>query len=173
MSATVTCFPEAIERCAVKRFALPWALFCLVAVSATVNGQSTTTVDLTTTLIDVNTDSGIGVHSTTTVPGGLVAVEYKVNNLGSPASSAGNIGLFISKESSFSPSATFIVYADLFDAVPATGSTQPVNSNITVPVATNPGTYYIIVVANYDHMVPETNYNNNPSNALAITVKNP
>jgi hypothetical protein len=173
MFATLTCFSLKSEGHAMNRFVLLGALFGLVATSVAVNGQPTATVDLTTTLIDVNTNPGIGVHSTTTVPGGLVMVQYKVNNLNSPASSAGNIGFFISQEPSFSPSATFVVYADLFDAVPAMGSTQPINSNITVPAATNPGTYYIIVVANYDHKVPETNYNNNPSNALAITVKKP
>ncbi len=156
-----------------KKYALLWALFALATAPVAANAQPATTVDLTTTLIDVNTNSGIGVHSTTTVPGGLVVVQYKVNNLGSPQSSAGNVGFFISKTPSFSPAATFIVYADLFEYVPAMGSTQNIVANINVPTTTKPGAYYIIVVANYDHKVSETNYANNPSNALAITVKSP
>jgi hypothetical protein len=149
--------------------ALLAALVFLTESDPTVSA-SATNVDLTTILIDVNTDPGIGVHSTTTVPGGLVLVEYKVNNLGSPASSAGNVGFYLSKQPTLTPSAIFLVYADLFEAVPASGSTQNIFGNINLPTTLPTGMYYIIVVANYDHKVLETNYSNNPSNALAITV---
>lgn len=158
------------------KFSLSCIAVGLLASTIAANAQSApgaTKVDLTTTLVDVNTFLGIGGHSTSTGPGGVVIVEYKVNNLGSPASSAGNIAFYVSKVPRFTPSAKFIVYADLFDAVPASGSTQNIFANITLPTTLAPGAYYIIVVANYDHKVAEMNYNNNPSNALPISIVAP
>jgi hypothetical protein len=127
-------------------------------------------VDLTTTLVDVNTNQGLGPPSTSARPGGSVAVRYKINNLGSQAGSAGNIGFYLSKTLSLAPSSIFLVYANLFDAVPASGSTKDQVGNITLPSSLQGGNYFIIVVVNYDHEVSEVDYTNNPSNPLPITV---
>jgi len=126
-------------------------------------------VDLTTTLIDLNTDLGIGGHSTSTSPGGTVTVTCEINNLGFPASSAGNIAYYISKTPGLTPASIFVVHANLFDPVPASGSVKSV-TNIMLPSNLAPGQYYLIVVANYDHKVNESNYDNNASNALPVTI---
>ncbi len=131
--------------------------------------SGTSAVDLTATLVDVNTNLGIG-HSTATAPSGVVAIKYRINNLGSAPSGAGNIAFYASKTASLTPSSVFLVYANLFDAVPASGSTQDQTSNVNLPSNLPVGPYYIIVVANYDRKVGETNYSNNASNALPITI---
>lgn len=127
-------------------------------------------VDLTTTLLDVNTDLGIGGHSTTTVPGGTVVITYRVNNLGVPASSAGHIAYYISTTPTPTSASVFLVYGSLFDTVPALGSTPSEVPNVTLPSSLAPGVYYMIAVANFDHEVTESNYDNNASNALPITI---
>jgi hypothetical protein len=127
-------------------------------------------VDLTTTLLDVNANLGIGGHSTTTVPGGTVAITYRVNNLGVPGSSAGDIAYYISTTPTLTPASVFLLYGNLFDTVPAVGSTPSVVPNVTLPSSLAPGVYYVIVVANFDHKVTESNYDNNASNAIPITI---
>ena len=133
-------------------------------------GPGPSTVDLTTTLVDVNTDLGIGGHSNSTVPGGTISVTYRVNNLGSPASSAGNIAFYVSTTPGLTSASVFLVYANLFDTVPASGATPNLVANVALPSSLAAGTYYMIVVANFDHTVNESNYSDNPSNSLPITV---
>ena len=127
------------------------------------------TVDLSATLVDVNTNTGIGGHSTSTMAGAPIAVTYRINNFGSPASGSGHVAFYVSKTPTLTPASIFLVYGSLFDAVPASGSIQGV-SNVTLPSTLANGTYYIIVVANFDHVITESNYANNASNALQITV---
>ena len=128
-----------------------------------------TAVDLTTTLFDVNTNLGIG-HSTTTKPGRSVVVTFTVNNIGYPASSAGNVGIYLSQTPTLAPNAVFLAKVNIFTSIPANGSTPSITSKVQLPSLLDSGTYYIIVVADYDHGVPEINYDNNASAGTAIMV---
>jgi hypothetical protein len=97
-------------------------------------------------------------------------LEYQINNLSSQASSAGHVGYFLSETQSFSKTAILLTYASLPDSVPANSSTPSKSIVVALPRTIGTGTYYIIVVVNYDGAISEPNYANNASNALPIVV---
>lgn len=128
-------------------------------------------VDLTVSLYDVNTNTGLGGSpSTTTVAGGQVIFHQEIFNSGGTASGAGNIGYYISTDSTITINDTLIVYANLFDAVPANGSTGAQYNTVTLPTGLTPGTYYVGIIVDKDNSVAESNDNNNASVGRAITI---
>ncbi|QOZ22711.1 Calx-beta domain-containing protein [Bradyrhizobium sp. CCBAU 51753] len=133
-------------------------------------GGGNTGVNLTTTLLDVNTNAGIGLPSTTTVAGGDVIFHYHVNNSGSTSASAGAVGYYISSDPTITTSDRQITYGNLFDAVPANGSSQDYFVDIKLPADIAPGTWYVGVIANSTQQTVETNYADNPSAGLPITI---
>jgi Ca2+-binding RTX toxin-like protein len=128
-------------------------------------------INLTTTLFDVNTNTGIGGSpSTTTVAGGIVRFHYKIANSGGTEASPGNIGYFISSDAKITAEDRFIVYGNRFDGVPANGDTGDIFADITLPKNLAAGTWYVGVIADCDDQVAESNDDDNASVGRAITI---
>ena len=111
---------------------------------------------------------GIG-GQPTVLPGGIVTVAYTISNSGSAKASAGDIGFYISTDSTITTDDTLVVYANAFDAVPADGA-LPLTTQITLPGALADGTYYIGVIADIGNDVTETNESNNASAGVSFVV---
>jgi subtilase family serine protease len=135
-------------------------------------------VDLTSTLVDVNTFTGLGGHSTTTNVGGQIVIQYKINNSGSTQTGAGHIGFYASTDQYIGTNDIQIPgtgqYTILTDYVPANGSTPVETVTLTLPTSVTGSatgtTWYIGLDVNYDEGVTETNYNNGSSTTIPITV---
>ncbi len=135
-------------------------------------GNNPATVDLTATLLGINTNLGMGGgQSNVTAPGGTVMMSFRVNNNGPTPTTAGHYAIYISKTPQLTPASKFVVFGSFFDAVPAMGSTSAEPTGVVVPADVMPGNYFMIVVANYDQSVNETNFNNNASNPAPITIR--
>lgn len=128
--------------------------------------------DLTATLLSINTNLGMGgAASRVTAPGGTVMMSFRVNNNGPTPSGAGHYAIYISKTPQITQQSRFVVYGSYFEAVPAFGGTSDQPASIVLPADLAPGDYFMIVVANYDKTVNETNFNNNASNPVPITIR--
>lgn len=96
--------------------------------------------------------------------GSVVNFSFKLNNIGT-AAAAGDyvIGAYLSTDNAWSSN-------DVLAGIVPTGNT-PVNFNttvpasITVPAGTAPGSYFLIVLADKDNVIQESNENNNTVSA--------
>ena len=128
--------------------------------------------DLTATLYSVNTNTGLGGSaSINATAGGSVILEDEFFNSGSTAASAGTIGYYISNDSTISSqSDRQFDYANLFNSIPANGSTGHTFTTVKLPSDLPTGDYYLGVIVNVTSSTTESNYNNNASAGRLIHV---
>ena len=130
--------------------------------------------DLTATLFDVNTNTGIGgAPSTAAVPGGMLRFHYQINNSGPSPSSAGKVAYFISPDPTINAGDRFMYYSNFYDANPANGHVENYTGICDPTADLAGGTWYVGVIVDYDNKVAESNNGNNASVGKIITVTAP
>lgn len=125
------------------------------------------------TLSVVNSTIDLTINTQTLSPiviaaGGSVSSSCYILNQGSASASSSNIGYYLSTDSVWSVSDTYLNY---YAGGAMTAGTSSYRSSIlTIPVGTTPGNYYILFYADYSNMVNETVETNNVKwTALTVT----
>ena len=137
------------------------------AAATPVDRSFTVTTPTTTTAPDLVLSNLVS--PTSGVQGNIVAYTFTLNNIGN-ALASGNyiIGAYLSTDNTWSTN-------DIQVGIVNTGNT-PVGYNavvtgaITVPATQATGNYYLILRADKDNVIAESNENNNNSNAVAFQV---
>ena len=106
-----------------------------------------------------------------TTPGSSVGLSCYVTNQGNATASSSNVGYYLSADATLS--ANDVLLGSSYGGSLTGGSYGSYRSiSATVPTATTPGSYYVLFVADYQNLVPESNKANNVS-ALNLTVVTP
>lgn len=119
-------------------------------------------IDLTITTPSVTT--------TSIAAGGTTSASCYINNQGNASASISSVGFYLSSNNTFDASDVFLNYQS-GTTLAATGSSYR-SASVTIPSGTLPGSYYIIMVADYLNGQTETNENNN-TNYTTITIAQP
>ncbi|MFZ9846572.1 MAG: CARDB domain-containing protein [Flavobacteriales bacterium] len=102
--------------------------------------------------------------------GNTVTVDSYVYNMGTTTSSSSNVGYYLSANSTWDASDTYLGYGSAGNI--SSGNYYYSYSSVTIPSGTAAGNYYIIFFADYNNHESESNENNN-YNYSAITVTAP
>jgi len=120
------------------------------------------TVNVPIPTIDLSTTS-VGVSPTSIQGGRTINVNYILRNSGTGSSPSFRVGFYWST-TQYSPD-NFLDYAD--EPILAANSSTPTRTKtLTIPSTIATGTYYLVVYADYNGAVTETNENNNTNSAL-------
>jgi CARDB len=112
------------------------------------------------------------VSTNSAAAGGQLTVNTSIGNGGAGAAGPEHVGYYIASDANFTTNVQFIEAISIGSI--AANTLQPFpNVAVSIPSTVTPGTYYLRAVANYDDQVAETNYNDNASNAVQITVTAP
>jgi Ca2+-binding RTX toxin-like protein len=118
------------------------------------------------TLPDLDAVS-LSLSVTTLTPGNATTVSYSVSNSGSAAAAATTVGIYLSNDAVFDGSDLLL----LTRATPSIGAGGSFSDSAAVTLSSSG---YVIVVADYNNVIAnEVNENNNPSNAVQVTVVAP
>ncbi len=102
------------------------------------------------------------------VAGSTVSVNATIANSGDTAAASSNVGYYLSADSNLDASDTYL--SSSTGATLNAGGNAQKSKTLTVPANTVPGTYYILYVADYSHLVAESDENNNVNNRpLTVT----
>ena len=94
-----------------------------------------------------------------TTAGATVAVSCTINNAGTASSTVSTVGYYLSTNNSWDAADTYLNYSA--GTTLAAGSNSYKSANITIPVSTTPGTYYILYYADYSNGAVESTETNN------------
>lgn len=108
--------------------------------------------------------------ATTALADQQVAVNLDVLNAGDTAAGASRVKYYFSTDATFDAGDTYLNY-DNVDAL-AAGATGAETANVRVPASTPDGHYHVLVVADVDEAITESNEGNNVV-ALPLTVGTP
>lgn len=122
------------------------------------NNVSATPITITNQEIDLLTLAPYSL-SATLLAGTSVSVGATIFNAGNTASGSSNIGFYLSLDSLFDASDTYL--SSLAGSSLAGGINAARNSTITIPSATAPGDYYILFYSDYSGVVTESDETNN------------
>ncbi|QLE00117.1 T9SS type A sorting domain-containing protein [Galbibacter sp. BG1] len=100
-------------------------------------------------------------------PGSRITIEYALGNNGNEDAEEFNVGFFISNNTTLSEDDQFLENDNIGNV--EVDEIEDENDQITLPNSLSSGTYYIILKADVDNSVEETNENNNTI-ALAIEI---
>ncbi|AIZ64717.1 hypothetical protein PK28_15460 [Hymenobacter sp. DG25B] len=107
---------------------------------------------------------------TSVMAGNYVSINGYVSNQGNATVKSVTVGFYLSKDAVLDGSDKLLTNSNL-GTIDASGYAYFYPS-ATIPSGTTPGSYYVLVVADYQNQVTETNEQNNLS-ALALTVEAP
>ncbi len=112
--------------------------------------------------------SSVSVSPPSVASGGSTTVTWTEQNQGTEASGAETTRIYLSSNSSFDPGSDIQLRQVALGGLGA-GTQRDVSRAVTIPAGTSDGTWYVIVVADADNGVSESNENNNTRSAV-ITV---
>ncbi len=107
----------------------------------------------------------------TAARGAAIRITMAIQNSGSTATTADSFasGIFLSRDSRITTADTRIHSRSLANLGP--GEIYSVTPSVVIPADTTPGSYFIGVIADYDHAQPETNETNNALSGSRIDVE--
>jgi subtilase family serine protease len=114
------------------------------------------------------TVQGATISPTSAVAGGSVSATALVYNLSGSTATSSDLGYYLSTDNNLSPND--ILLGSSTGTALNVGQSSNRYSNLTIPVGTAAGTYYILFAADYQGQVPENNETNNLA-SVAITVQ--
>lgn len=109
------------------------------------------------------------ISSTNVSSGGNINVTSSIYNIGNVNSSSSDVGYYLSKDSTWDVSDTYLGYSSGYGLYP--GSSSYNYSYVTIPESTPVGKYYILFKADYLNNESEANESNNVANLpISITL---
>lgn len=133
------------------------------------NNVSSVAITVTTPSIDMVIQSQTA-SPTSVAAGGSVSVGCYIYNQGNTSSSSSNVGYYLSTDAVWDAGDTYLNYT-AGGTLGALASSYR-SSTVTIPLATTPGSYYILYYADYANAVTETDETNNVANVV-ISVLTP
>jgi serralysin len=112
--------------------------------------------------------TNLSVGTTVLLQGTNTTITYSVVNAGSATAAGSVVGVYLSANASFDGSDTLLATR----STPSLAAGGSFTDSFAVTLS-SPGTYYVIVVADHNNAVVESNDTNNPSNAVQVTVTAP
>lgn len=104
------------------------------------------------------------------IPGSTYSVNAYIYNQGTASSSSSNVGYYLSSNTVFDASDTYLAYSS--GGTLNSGSSSYRSASITIPSGTPNGTYYILYYADYNNNVTESVETNNVTYST-VSVQNP
>jgi len=160
----ITLFNQTLNKIAMKTIKVfkhtSTILFVIFSISLSVAAQP----DLYVTFLSVTPSS--------VKPGESVEVKYKIRNNGNTAANNFYVRLYLSSNSTISTSDTYLNHEQSITFLTANTTSNTYTATVTIPENTSDGTKYLGCIVDYNHLIAETNENNN-TRATAITVKRP
>ncbi|WP_164891191.1 CARDB domain-containing protein [Botryobacter ruber] len=105
---------------------------------------------------------------TSLTAGNVMSVSSQVYNQGGVTAASSNVGYYLSTNNTFDPSDVYLGYSYGYSLTG--GSVSSRNTNLTIPVSTAAGNYFLLFVADNTSLVTEENETNNVA-SVAITVE--
>ena len=133
------------------------------------NNVVSSTISVVLPAIDLSILSPSANPSTVIAGNSLTAVST-IFNSGNTSTTSSNIGYYLSADSVFDPSDTYLSYSSGTTLNAGIGASKSLS--ITIPSSTIPGNYYVLFFADYSYMVVESNENNNVK-FVSVTVAAP
>lgn len=101
-------------------------------------------------------------------PGNPITAEFDIKNIGRKERWGSiNSGIYLSNDANYSSNDQLLT-TYYFETIGA-GQTRVCTKSVTIPEGTNPGTKYLIIKADHNNSIYETDENNN-TRAIAITI---
>lgn len=102
----------------------------------------------------------LGISPANINPGGSMNIQARIRNTGNAASASSKLGYYLSNDNVLSPQDQLLDEV-IVPSVPANSYSNFINKSITIPTSTSSGTKYIILKADYNNAISESNENNN------------